>query len=82
MATKKIRLEREIDAALEQNADGMARLLQTELISHGIDLSHGRPARQGNEARGTTRVELWFDGRDTTNLEKLITILRRARGLA
>ncbi len=79
MANQKTRIEREAQAAHEKNADGMARLLQTELIAHGIDLAGGAPQRRLSRDPDTTQVELRFDGRDTTNLEKLITILRRAR---
>lgn len=77
MANLRTRIERETSAAVDRNAEGMAQLLQTELLAHGINLAEGSPRRG---ARRDPRVEMWFDGKDTTSLERLILILRRARG--
>jgi hypothetical protein len=64
----------------ESHAWDLANELNTQLKLAGICLEHGYPVVQGNDRLGTTRIELYFDGTNTTDLYKLICILRANNG--
>lgn len=64
----------------EANTVELAKMLNAALLDLGIDLAWGSPVMQGTDQRGTTRIEMYFDGIDTAAIYKLITILQNAKG--